>query len=144
MDKVEIVKKAMSFDTSPEEGKTYYADNFQATDSVGSPATDKQTWFVMGDMMRASFPDISYEMEEVRQEGEDVLVKGHFEGTFEKDFDLSAMNMGVLPATGKKVVFPQDNSRVSFDADNKIVRSHSLDTGPEAGQAGFFKALGAG
>ena len=67
MDKVEIVKKAMSFDTSPDEGKTYYADNFQATDSVGSPAMDKQAWFGMGDVMRASFPDISYEMEEVRQ-----------------------------------------------------------------------------
>jgi predicted ester cyclase len=144
VDKVEIVRKAMNFDTSPEEGMSYYADNFQWTDSVGSPPFDKQTWFGMDEIMRTSFPDISYEIEELRQDGEDVVVKGHFEGTFEKDLDLSAINMGVIPATGKKVIFPYDTSRVSFDADNKIVANHNLDTGPDAGMAGFMKALGAG
>lgn len=144
MDKVEIVKYAMNFDTPFEESEKYFADNFQSTDSVGSPPFDKQAWFGMGQMMRASFPDITYEIEDIHQEGEDVIMKGRFVGTFENDFDLSAMNMGVIPATGKKVVFPDDSSRVSFDADNKIVSSHSLDTGPEAGMAGFMKALGAG
>jgi predicted ester cyclase len=98
----------------------------------------------MGEIMRASFPDISYEVEDIRPDGEDVIIKGRFEGTFEQDFDLSAMNMGVIPASGKKVIFPDDTSRVSFDADNKILRNHSLDTGPDAGMAGFMKALGSG
>lgn len=144
MDKVEIVKKAMNFDTPPEEGQSYYADNFTATDSVGGQPFDKKAWFGMGEIMRASFPDISYEVKGISQDGEDVIIKGRFEGTFENDFDLSAMGMGVIPATGKKVIFPDDTSRVSFDANNKIVSSHSLDTGPDAGMAGFMKVLGAG
>lgn len=144
MDKVEIVRYAMNFDTPFEESEKYFADNFQSTDSVGSPPIDKQAWFGMGQMMKASFPDITYEVEDIRQEGEDVIMKGRFAGTFENDFDLSGMNMGVIPATGKKVVFPVDNSRVSFDADKKIVSSHSLDTGPDAGMGGLMKALGAG
>ena len=144
MDRIGIVKKAMNFDTPPVEAQNYYADNFQATDSVGGQPFDKQAWFGMGEIMRASFPDISYEVEEIREDGEDVIIKGRFEGTFETDFDLSAMNMGVIPATGKKVIFPNDTSRVSFDADDKIVGNHSLDSGPDAGIAGFMKALGAG
>jgi predicted ester cyclase len=98
----------------------------------------------MGEILRASFPDMSFEVEELRQDGEDVVVKGRFVGTFENDFDMSDMNMGVIPATGKKIIFPYDTSRVSFDADNKIVAHHNLDTGPDAGMAGFMKALGAG
>lgn len=144
MDKVEIVKKAMNFDAPPEETQSYIAENFQATDSIGGQPYDKQTWFGMGEILRASFPDMSYEIEELRQDGEDVVVKGRFVGTFENDFDMSDMNMGVIPATGKKIIFPYDTSRVSFDADNKIVAHHNLDTGPDAGMSGFMKALGAG
>jgi hypothetical protein len=69
------------------------------------------------------------------------MLTSHWEGTFVNDFDLSAMGLGVAPATGKAVVFPTSTIRISFDGD-KISRIHDPATDPDAGPAGFFKALG--
>jgi predicted ester cyclase len=139
MNKTEIVKAAFNMG-DPEEQKKYYSDDFQATDEVGSPPTDLNMWFGMGELMKAAMPDAGFTIEDIREEGEDVIVTGHFHGTFENDFDLSAMNMGVIPATGKFITFPSGTSRVSFNGD-KISRNHGLDTGPNAGTAGFIAAF---
>jgi predicted ester cyclase len=139
MNKIDIVRNAFSFD-DPEGSQELFSDDFQATDSVGGPPMDRAGWFGMGEMMRASFPDIDYVIDDIKLDGEDVLVVGRFKGTFQNDFDLSAMNMGVIPASGNAVEFPDGTSRVSFEGD-KIARSHSLDTGPEAGMAGFIAVL---
>lgn len=139
MSKIDTVKTAFSFDDT-ERSMELFSDDFQATDSVGGPPMDKTAWFGMGDMMKVSFPDIDYVFDDIKLEGEDVLIVGCFKGTFKNDFDLSAMNMGVFPASGKAVDFPSSTSRISFEG-NKISRSHDLDTGPNAGLAGFFSAL---
>ena len=139
MNKIDNVKAAFSFD-DPERSMELISDDFQATDSLGSPPMDKAGWFGMGNMMRASFPDIDYLIDDIELEGEDVLVVGRFKGTFNNDLDLSPMNMGVIPANGKEVDFPDATSRVSFQGD-KISKSHSLDTGLNAGMAGFISAL---
>ena len=143
MNKIEIVKKAFSFDTAPEAQREYLTDDYQATDSVGSPAFGKEAWFAMGELMRASIPDLDFTIDEIRQEGEDVIFSGHFTGTFQNDLDLSAMNMGVIPATGKAINIPGGTSRISFSGD-KISKNHNLDTGPNAGMAGFLAAFGGG
>jgi hypothetical protein len=70
-----------------------------------------------------------------------VVVTSHWEGTFVNDFDLSALGLGVAPATGKAVVFPTSTIRISFDGD-QISRIHDPATGPDVGTAGFLKALG--
>ena len=134
-----MVKTAFTFG-DPENSAQYFSDDFQATDSIGGQPLDKDTWFGMGDLMTAAIPDIDYVIEDVHEEGEDVMVTGHFSGTFTNDFDLSAMGMGVIPATGKAVKFPNSTNRISFNG-GKIVRSHSTDTGPNAGMAGFASAL---
>jgi len=143
MNKIDIVKKAFNFDTPPEVQREYLSDDFQFTDSVGGPPMDIKTWLAMGEMLRASLPDAGFAIDEIRQEGEDVILVGRFTGTFKHDLDLSAMNMGVIPATGKAVNFPPGTSRISFVGD-KISRNHNLDTGPTAGLAGFMAAFGAG
>jgi predicted ester cyclase len=143
MNKIEIVKKAFSFDTPPEEQKEYLSDDYQFVDSVGSPPEDKEAWFGMGQLMRASIPDIVFIFDEIHQEGEDVVFSGHFTGTFKHDMDLSAMNIGVIPATGKVLNIPGGTNRISFTGD-KISKNHNLDTGPTAGMAGFLAAFGAG
>ena len=143
MNKIEIVKKAFSFDTPPEEREAYFSDDYQFVDSVGSPPEDKEAWFGMGQLMEASIPDLDFIIDEIHQEGEDVVFSGHFTGTFKHDLDLSAMNMGVIPATGKVLEIPGGTSRISFNGD-KISKNHNLDTGPTAGMAGFLAAFGAG
>jgi hypothetical protein len=51
------------------------------------------------------------------------------------------MGLGVVPATKKAVVFPTSTVRIGFDGD-KIGRVHDPATKPDAGPAGFVKALG--
>jgi len=140
MNKIDIVRKAFNFSTPIAEQKRYLSDDFEFSDSVGGPVMNKDAWLAMGDMYRASLPDAGFIIDEIQQEGEDVIATGHFTGTFLHDFDLTAMNMGVIKATGKKVNFPSGTSRISFRGD-KISANKDLTTGPNGGFAAFLAAL---
>jgi hypothetical protein len=141
MTKFEIVRKA--WDASDPDRYSYLADNFQWTDELGSPAMDRASWKGMGDLLEAAMPDLEIVIDELREEGDDVVVGTRFVGTFTNDFDLSAVGMGVIPATGKPVEIGPNLARVSFDGD-KISRLHGLEAGPDAGMAGFVKAMNGG
>ena len=141
MNKVDIVRTAFNFDNR-EESEALIADNFTATDSVGGPPMDKASWMGMGEMMRASFPDIDFVIEDIREEGAGVQVTGYFIGTFTNDFDLTSLGMSVFPASGKKIKWPSGSSQVTIEG-GKITNSHDLSTGPDAGIPGFLKPLGA-
>jgi thiamine pyrophosphate-dependent acetolactate synthase large subunit-like protein len=139
MNKIEIVRKVN--DWSEPRRKDYYADNFQSTNAQGAPPSDRDAAFAIGQLMQSAMPDIRTVVEDIREDGDDVVLTSHWEGTFVNDFDLSAMGLGVAPATGKAVVFPTSTIRISFDGD-RISRIHDPATDPDAGPAGFFKALG--
>jgi thiamine pyrophosphate-dependent acetolactate synthase large subunit-like protein len=139
MNKIELVRKVN--DWSKPRRKDYYTDDFQLTNAQGAPPSDRDATLAMGELMQSAMPDVRTVIEDIREEGDDVLVTSHWEGTFVNDFDLSAMGLGVAPATGKAVVFPTSTVRISFDGD-KISRIHDPATEPGAGTAGFLKALG--
>lgn len=140
MNKIDIAKETYSF-ADLEKSSTHLSDNFQGTDEVGGPPFDKAGWIGMGQMFKHSFPDIKVVIEDVHEHGDKVRFTSHFTGTFTNDFDLSAMGMGVIPASGEMVTFPSSTSEISFDGD-KVTGTHNLDTGPEAGFPGLLKALG--
>jgi predicted ester cyclase len=139
MNKIDIVKAA--FDPHNPERAAHFADDFQGTDSVGGQPTDKATWVGMGEMLKATAPDIAHPISEIKLDGDDVLLTSTFTGTFTNDLDLSMMGLGVIPATGKALQFAPSTTRVLFEGD-KIKEARSLDTGPDAGIAGFLKAFG--
>jgi predicted ester cyclase len=140
MNRIELVKTA--FDLNNPNRYSYLSDDFQWTDELGSPPMNRRTWLAMGDLMESAFPDISLIIEDIREEGDGVVVTSHFRGTFRNDLDLSPVGMGVVPATGKAVDFPSGTDLVSFD-NGKISELHNRDAGPDAGMAGFLKAVGA-
>jgi len=139
MNNVDVVRSAFQFE-QPELSQSLIADDFQATSNSGDPPMDKATWLGMGDLMRASFPDVDYVIEDISEEGGKVKVTGYFTGTFTNDFDLSAMGMGVYPASGKKIRWPSETSMVTVE-DGKITNSHSESS---AGMAAFLEPLGDG
>ena len=140
MSRREFIKKAFNLD-SPDQG-AYFADDFQWTDSLGSPPMDKKSWLGMGDLMQSAFPDLKIIVEDIREEGDEVVVTSRFAGTFKNDMDLSPLGLGVVPATGKAVDFPSSTDLVCF-SNGQISEMHNRDTGPDAGMAGFLKAIGA-
>ena len=141
MNKIELVKLAFNGD-GPEQG-FYLSDDFQWSDELGNPAMDKASFLAMAQPLQSALPDLSLVIEDIREDGDDVLVTSHYAGTFTNDLDLSSVGMGVISATGKAIVLPSQRDRVSFDAD-KLSEVHNLETGPDAGMAGFNTALGAG
>jgi predicted ester cyclase len=139
MNKIEFIRLVNDW-TNPLR-KDYYTDDFQLTNAQGAPPFDRDATLAMAQLMQSAMPDIRTAIEDIRKEGDDVVMTSHWEGTFVNDFDLSALGLGVTPATGKAVVFPTSTVRISFDGD-KISRIHDRATGPDGGTAGFVKALG--
>jgi len=136
MNNAEIVKAAFQLE-KPEVTRSLLAEDFQATNVSGEPPMDRESWLGMGDLMRASLPDIDYVIENIREQEEGVLITGYFTGTFTNDFDVSFMGMGVIPATGMKIRWPSATSRVTIE-DGQITRSHALSA---EGIAAFFEPL---
>jgi nicotinamidase-related amidase len=139
MDRIEFVRLVNDW-TKPLR-KDYYTDDFQFTNAQGGPPLDRDATLAMSQLMQSAMPDIRTVIEDIREEGDDVVITSHWEGTFVNDFDLSVLGLGVTSATGKAVVLPTSTVRISFDGD-KISTIHDPATGPDAGTAGFVKALG--
>jgi len=140
MNKIDLVKETYSFEDL-EQSNSHLSDDFQGTDAVGGPPFDKAGWVGMGQIFTHSFPDIKVVIEDIHEHGDKVMITSHYTGTFTNDFDLSAMGMGVVLASGEIVTFPSSTSEISFDGD-KVSRTHDIETGPDAGFPGLLKALG--
>ena len=110
-----------------EAGWPYFADDFQWVGADGT-IMDRAAWLGMGRMLRAAMPDLRFVADDIREEEGSVIMTDHLEGTHENDFDLSAMGMGVFPASGKMIVFPNGVDRVSVEG-GKITRLEQL-SGP--------------
>jgi predicted ester cyclase len=121
-----------------EESADYLSDDFQNVDADGNVIVDKAGWIGMGQMMYSSLPDIKYVRTGLREEGDFVIMTGHFEGTFTNDLDLSAMGAGVIPANGKRIVWPETSGKFIVEG-SKIVREEPY--GESGGMEAFLAPL---
>ena len=117
----------------------YIAEDFQNVDRDGTVLMDRAAWVGMSHMLLASFEDWDYVVSDIREKGDAVIMTGHFEGTHTADLDLSAMGMGVIPASGKKIVWPEWSSNVTVVGD-KIERMEPYGEG--GGMEAFLAVLG--
>jgi predicted ester cyclase len=118
---------------------TYFSDDFQSLDKDGNVVMTKEVYTGMVQLLFAAFKDFKYVRSDLREEGDSVIVSGHFEGTHTGDFDLSAMGMGVIPASGKKIIWPEASNEFKIDGD-KIVSIKPV--GDSGGMEAFLAALG--
>ena len=98
--------------------ETYYSDDFQSLDKDGNVVMNKEAYVGMVQLLFTAFKDFEYLTSDLREEGDSVIVSGHFEGTHTGDFELSAMGMGVIPASGKRVFWPEDTIKITVEGDN--------------------------
>jgi hypothetical protein len=116
----------------------FLADDFKSLDIDGSVLMDKQMYIGMGQMLFASFTGFRWVLKGLREEDGIVYMTGHFEGTHTSDLDMSAMGAGVIPASGKKVTWPDTTVKVTVK-DNKLTSEQTTDPG---GMAAFLEPLG--
>jgi len=115
------------------------SDDFQNLDQDGNVALTKDGFLNLGRMMHAAFTDYGFVITELYEEGDYIIIRGHNEGVHTADLDLSAMGLGILPASGKKIVWPEASAKLTIVGD-KVKRLE-----PHAGPAGlkaFLSALG--
>ena len=122
-----------------EANETYLSDDFQNLDQDGNVIMDRQTYIGMTQILTNAFKDFTAVIGDTREEGDSVLVTYHFEGTHTSDLDLSAMGMGVVPASGKKIVWPEGTSEFKIEGD-KIVSIKPY--GDSGGMESFLAPLG--
>jgi len=116
---------------------TYFSDDFRSLNQDGEAEMNKEMYGGMSQLLVSAFSGFRYVIVSKREEGDSVIVNGHFEGTHTGDLDLSAMGLGVLPASGKMIVWP--DSTVKFTvAGDKIVSLQTLDGG---GTEAFLSVL---
>jgi predicted ester cyclase len=124
-----------------EANEAYLSDNFHSFDKDDNVQMDKQAYIGMSQLLASAFSDFRAVYSDTHEEGDSVVVTYHFEGTQTGDLDLSAMGLGVIPASGKRVVWPEDTVEFGIEGEKIVsIRPHG-DTG---GMAAFFEALGVG
>lgn len=124
-DKIEALERQLS-------------DNFQFLDKDGNVTMDRASYFGFSRLMLASFKDLQFVYSGFTEEGDDVTVKAHWEGTFTGNLDLSAMGMGVIPANGKKIIWPESSSKWKVES-GKVITIQDL---TEGGIGEFLAPLG--
>jgi predicted ester cyclase len=118
---------------------TYLSDDFQNVDKDDNVVMNKEGYIGMSHMLLASLPDFEFVRTALREEGDFVIMTGHFEGTHTGDLDLSAMGVGVIPASGKKIVWPEASAKLTVEGD-KIARMEPY--GDSGGMEAFLAPLG--
>ena len=101
-----------------EQAKSMLADDFQFSGPV--PATiNKDAWLGMSSSLKTAFPDLDYHFRVIGTDGDIVRATSQLSGTHSGSFDLTGMNMGLIPATGKTFAASLEKTRITVK-ENKI------------------------
>lgn len=122
-----------------EANETYFADDFQSLDKDGNVVMDKEAYIAMAQQFISAFTDFKWVRSDLHQEGDSVIMSGHFEGRHTVDFDLSAMGAGVIPASGKMIVWPEASVEYKVEGD-KILSEKAY--GGASGMEAILAPLG--
>src|SRR6266545_2468205 len=80
--------------------KSLLADNFQFSGPVPEPI-NREAWLGMCSSLKTAFPDLDYHFKVIGADDDVVKTTTQLSGTHTGSFDLTNMNMGVIPATDK-------------------------------------------
>jgi len=101
-----------------ENANSMLADDFQFSGPVSEPI-NKEAWLGMSTSLQTAFPDLDYHFKVIGTEGDVVKTTMQLSGTHSGSFDLTNMNMGVIPATNRAFSVKREKTRLTVK-DNKI------------------------
>ena len=94
-----------------EKAKSYLANDFKFSGPVPEPVNGAQ-WIGLSANLKAAFPDLNYHFKIESVNGDRADISAQLQGTHKGDLDLTAMHMGVIPATGKSFKAAQEEGKV--------------------------------
>jgi len=101
-----------------EHAKTMLADDFQFSGPLPEPI-DQEAWVGMNTRLQTAFPDLDYHFKVIGAEGDVVRATMQLSGTHSGSFDLTTMDMGVIPATNKNFSVKPEKAKLTVK-ENKI------------------------
>jgi predicted ester cyclase len=119
--------------------KSLLADDFQFSGPIPKPA-NREAWLTMSSNLRTAFPDLNYRFNIIDTDGDVIKSTSQLSGTHTGSFDLTEMNMGVIPATKKSFSAKQEKTRVTVE-ENKIT-SWAVEPTQGAGLKAILDQLG--
>ena len=102
-----------------EVAKSMLADDFQCSGVISEPI-NRDTWLGMSASLRTAFPNLDYHFRVIGAEGDIVRTTMQLSGTHSGSFDLTNMNMGMIPATDKTFVAKREKTKVTVK-ENKVI-----------------------
>jgi len=121
-----------------ENAKTMLADDFQFSGPVPEPI-NAVAWLGMSASLMEAFPDLNYHFKVIGADGDVVKSTTQLSGTHSGAFDLTGMNMGVIPATNKSFSNRLEKTKVTVK-DHKIT-SWAVEPTDGAGLKEILKQL---
>ena len=95
-----------------ENAKTMLADDFQFSGPLPEPI-DQEAWVGMNTRLQTAFPDLDYHFKVIGAEGDVVRATMQLSGTHRGSFDLTTMDMGVIPATNKNFSVKREKTKLT-------------------------------
>lgn len=99
-----------------EDATSMLADDFQYSGPVPEPV-DREAWLGMSTGLKSAFPDLDYHFRVIGTQGDVVRATSQLSGTHSGAFDLTAMDMGVIPATHKTFVTQLQKTKITVKED---------------------------
>lgn len=119
--------------------KALLAQDFKFS-GTGREPQNADEWMGNVMSMAVAFPDLNYNIQITGYEGNKVMGTTQLTGTHTGDWDLSAVGMGVIPASGKSFSNPKETGVMTIE-DGKIV-SYEIASSEKGGIESVFAQLG--
>ena len=101
-----------------ENANSMLAEDFQFSSAVSEPI-NKEAWLGMSASLKTAFPDLDYHFKVIGTEGDVVRTTMQLSGTHSGSFDLTNMDMGVIPATNRAFSVKREKTKLTVKG-NKI------------------------
>ena len=122
-----------------ESAKSYLSNDFKFSGAVPEPISG-EAWIGMSANLKSAFPDLNYHFNIESVNGDTAQISAELSGAHKGDLDLTAMDMGVIPATGRSFKAAREKGKAMV-RDGKVT-SFALEPTEGAGLMAILGQLG--
>ena len=122
-----------------EQARSLLSDDFQFIGSIPEPI-NRDTWLKISRSLNKAFPDLDYRFHVEGTDDNIVRIRAKLKGTHTNELDVSAINLGVIPATNKSFINPHERGKVTVKGGK--VTSWIVESIAGGGLMGILSQLG--
>jgi len=122
-----------------EKARSLLTNDFVFSGPIPKPVNSAE-WLGVSASLKTAFPDLDYQFKIEGVNGNVVNTSAQLKGTHKGSLDLTALGMGVIPATNKSFVAAQEHGKATVQGDK--VRSLANEPTEGAGLMAILDQLG--